>query len=111
MWPSGEEIGMEIVAPSRSLHRGAESPQSLIGLPRMAVPEAAWSPWSGWERFFVVLACAVFLVLSIGMIRTESLTNNELLFMPAGVSYLVRHDARMDKHKTPPPYYNSIRHS
>ena len=57
--------------------------------------------WSRSEKAFVLLASVLFLALSIGSIRMESLTTNELLFIPAGLSYLQRHDARMDIEEPP----------
>jgi Dolichyl-phosphate-mannose-protein mannosyltransferase len=53
-------------------------------------------PWSRSEMAFILVASILFLVLSIGSIRMESVTTNEVLYIPAGLSYLERLDARMD---------------
>jgi hypothetical protein len=56
---------------------------------------------SGKGKAFVLAASLLFLILSIGSIRTESITSNEVLFIPAGLSYLERQDARMDIEEPP----------
>jgi hypothetical protein len=38
----------------------------------------------------------MFAVLTIGSMRKESVTTNEVVYVPAGLSYLQRHDARMN---------------
>jgi hypothetical protein len=53
------------------------------------------------ERVFVVATSALFLALCIGSIRTESITTNEVTHIPAGLSYLQRHDGR-DNLEHPP---------
>jgi Dolichyl-phosphate-mannose-protein mannosyltransferase len=58
-------------------------------------------PWSRSEKVFVPLALGLFLALSIASIQMESVTNNEVLFIPAGLSYLQRHDGRMDFEEPP----------
>ena len=58
-------------------------------------------PWSRIEKVFLCCASIFFVLLCIGSIRTESVTNNEMLFVPAGLSYLQRHDGRMDIEEPP----------
>jgi hypothetical protein len=58
-------------------------------------------PWSRIEKIFVCVASILFLALCIGSMRAQSVTNNEMLFIPAGLSYIQRHDARMDIEEPP----------
>jgi Dolichyl-phosphate-mannose-protein mannosyltransferase len=70
--------------------------ESFVDRPAAPAPVSRRLPWSPIEKVFVLLASALFLVLSIGSMRMESVTTNELLYVPAGLSYLQRLDARMD---------------
>jgi hypothetical protein len=90
---------MEMVTPSYV--RGEQSSESPVNARVSSIEGAGRLPWSSKEKIFVLAASALFLIISIGAIRTESLTANELLFIPAGVSYLQRHDARMDIEEPP----------
>jgi Dolichyl-phosphate-mannose-protein mannosyltransferase len=92
---------MGTVAPSRTSHRGEKVPERFVDSQAASIPAAERLPWTGHEKLFVLMACVLFLVISIGVIRTESLTDNELLFLPAGISYLEQHDARMDIQEPP----------
>ncbi len=85
MAPSKIEITSKEVGLKRSADR-----------PKAPAPANSRLPWSPVEKVFVLLASALLLGLSIGSIRMESVTTNELLYVPAGLSYLQRLDARMD---------------
>ena len=55
----------------------------------------------GIEKVFVLGASLLFLTLSILSIPKQSVTDNEALFIPAGLSYLQRRDVRMDIEEPP----------
>ena len=67
----------------------------------LTAPSGRSMPWSRIEKVFLCCASIFFVLLCIGSIRTESVTNNEMLFVPAGLSYLQRHDGRMDIEEPP----------
>ena len=69
--------------------------------PTEDMPAPSRLPWSPGEKIFVLVASALFLTLCIGSIRTEAVTANETVHIPAGLSYLQRFDARMNIQ--PPP--------
>ena len=92
---------MESVAAIDVTKRDEQALKSVVSLTPYPVSTGGWTPRSVWEKAFVFLASALFLIISIGTIRTESVTANEVLFIPAGVSYLQRHDGRMDIEEPP----------
>src|ERR1700722_2543357 len=66
-----------------------------------AIPAAMRVPWSRTEKIFVLVASTLFAMLCIGSIRMESVTDNEMIPLPAGLSYLQRFDARMNMEHPP----------
>jgi hypothetical protein len=75
------------------------SPQKVVlGLDVPAAQAALRSrlPWSRGEKGFVLVASVLFLAFSIGSIKTEAVTVNETVHIPAGLSYLQRFDDRMN---------------
>jgi Dolichyl-phosphate-mannose-protein mannosyltransferase len=71
------------------LHRPVKSPLS-------GAPAPLRDPWSRGEKVFVLLASVLFLALCLGSIRTEAVTTNETVHIPAGLSYWQQFDARMN---------------
>ena len=64
--------------------------------PTEGMPAPSRLPWSRGEKVFVLVASALFLALSIGSIRTESVTTNETAHIPAGLSYWQQFEVRMN---------------
>jgi dolichyl-phosphate-mannose-protein mannosyltransferase len=89
------------VFPYNSAPSNNESVSRLDFAAAQPVQTDASLRWSRTEKIFVFLALTLLAALSIGSIRTESVTMNEILFIPTGVTYLQRHDARMDIEEPP----------
>jgi hypothetical protein len=69
---------------------------SLVDQQMIPAPASGRLPWLPLEKAFVLVASIVFAVCSIGSMRNESVTTNEVAHLPAGLSYLQRLDARMN---------------
>ena len=71
-------------------------PEHFVDRPMGPAPTSRQLLWSPVEKIFVLVASLLFAVISIGSIRKESVTTNEVAHLPAGLSYLQRFDARMN---------------
>src|SRR5215470_8336171 len=58
-------------------------------------------PYRKWEYVAVTLLLAMMGVLSISSSRRQSITYDEVAHVPAGLSYLEKHDARLNLEHPP----------
>ena len=87
---------MQPPVPQSSQSSFSKDLDDSVGLPAAHAPAGKRLPWSRGEKIFVLGASMLFLALCIGSIRTEAVTANETVHIPAGLSYLQRFDVRMN---------------
>jgi hypothetical protein len=75
-----------------------EAGESQRFLERAAVltPATPQAPRSRSEKLFVLTVLVFFAVLCLASVRSETVTSNEMIHIPAGLSYWQRFDARLN---------------
>lgn len=62
---------------------------------------ARCNPWSHSEKLLVAAALGLMAVLCVGSMRRESPTDDEIVHIPAGLSYWQRHEIRLNAEHPP----------
>jgi hypothetical protein len=75
------------------------STNSFAVTPGINMPQ--YSPWTKGEKCFVLFALWLFALLSIGSLRSQALTVDELVDVPSGLSYWQKRDTRLNVEHPP----------